>query len=161
MYPWKGTLQRDALVPSPITDITPIPRPNCLWTLCTATCRAGLWPAPQMAPDRMAACQSWICSPLLQVVFMVYVLLCWGVFFLFSHCTPQWSIVWGLIFFSSSLSSCKCCTFLPFPVFLFCLPRCHMYVVYVWTGWWLISLVLVTSDNKGLLLLLQIKTKKK
>ncbi len=32
------------------------------------------------------------------------------------------------------LSSYKCCTFLPFPVFLFCLPRCHMYVVYVWTG---------------------------
>ncbi len=29
-----------------------------------------------------------------------------------------------------------------------------MYVVYVWTGGWLISLVLVTSDNKGLLLLL-------
>ncbi len=28
-----------------------------------------------------------------------------------------------------------------------------MYVVYVWTGRWLISLVLVTSDNKGLLLL--------
>ncbi len=62
-------------------------------------CRAGLWPAPQMAPDRMAACQSWICFPLLKVVSMVYVLLCWGVFFLFSHCTPQWSIVWGLIFF--------------------------------------------------------------
>ncbi len=85
---------------------------------------------------------------------MVYVLLCWGVFFLFSQCTPQWSIVWGLNFFSSSLSSCKCCIFLTFPVFLFCLPRCHMYVVYVWTGWWLISLVLFTSDNKGLLLLL-------
>ncbi len=31
-----------------------------------------------------------------------------------------------------------------------------MYVVYVWTGGWLISLVLVTSDNKGLLLLLLI-----
>ncbi len=27
-------------------------------------------------------------------------------------------------FFSSSLSSCKCCIFLTFPVFLFCLPRC-------------------------------------
>ncbi len=60
----------------------------------------------------------------------------------------------GVKLFSSSLSSCKCCIFLTFPVFLFCLPRCHMYVVYVWTGGWLISLVLVTSDNKGLLLLL-------
>ncbi len=89
MYPWERTLQRDALVPSPITDITPLPRPNCLWTLCTATCRAGLWPAPQMALDRTAACQSWICFPLLQAVSMVYVLLCWGVFFLFSHCTPN------------------------------------------------------------------------
>ncbi len=36
----------------------------------------------------------------------------------------------GVIFFPS-LSSCKCCIFLPFPVFLFCLPRCQMYVVYV------------------------------
>ncbi len=36
--------------------------------------------------------------------------------------------------FSSSLSSCKCCIFLTYPVFLFGLPRCHMYVVYVWTG---------------------------
>ncbi len=34
-------------------------------------------------------------SPVASHVFMVYVLLCWGVFFLFSHCTPQWSIVWG------------------------------------------------------------------
>ncbi len=33
-----------------------------------------------------------------------------------------------------------------------------MYVVYVWTGGWLISLVLVTSDNKGLLLLLLLYT---
>ncbi len=159
MYPWERTLQRDALVPSPITDITPLPRPNCLWTLCTATCWAGLWPAPQMAPDRMAACQSWICFPLLQVVSMVYVLLCWGVFFC-SHTVLPMEHSLGVNFFFSSLSSCKCCTFLPFPVFLFCLPRCHMYVVYVWTGWWLISLVLVTSDNKGLLLLLLLLLKR-
>ncbi len=37
----------------------------------------------------------------------------------------------GVNFFLSSLSSCKCCIFLPFPVFLFCLPHCQMYVVYV------------------------------
>ncbi len=40
------------------------------------------------------------------------------VFFLFSHCTPQWSIVWGLNFFSSSLSSCKILYFSYIP----CLP---------------------------------------
>ncbi len=45
------------------------------------------------------------------------------------------------VFFFNSLSSC--------PVY-----PLVIYVVYVWTGWWLISLVLVTSDNKGLLLLL-------
>ncbi len=31
--------------------------------------------------------------------------------FLFSHCTPQWSIVWGLHFFFSSLSSCNAVIF--------------------------------------------------
>ncbi len=135
--------------------VTPFPRPSASGICSTRLGQAGLRPAPkQMAPDRMAVCQSWICFPMLQSCvygICAFVLRC---FFLFSHCTPQWSIVWGLnFFFFSSLSSCKCCIFLPFPVFLFCLPRCHMYVVYVWTGWWLISLVLVTSDNKGLLLL--------
>ncbi len=149
-------LQQASLVPSPITDITPLPRSNCLWPLCTATLSSrsvtgaatngtgpdGWLPELDMFPTIAKSCVYGICA---------FVLRC---FFLFSHCTPKWSIVWGLHFFFSSLSSCKCCTFLPFPVFLFCLPRCHMYVVYVWTGWWLISLVLVTSDNKGLLLLL-------
>ncbi len=32
-------------------------------------------------------------------------------FFLFSHCTPQWSIVWGLNIFFSSLSSCNAVIF--------------------------------------------------
>ncbi len=51
--------------PPPTTDITPLPHSTAsVKTLCTATCRAGLRPAPkQMALDRMAACQSWICSP--------------------------------------------------------------------------------------------------
>ncbi len=103
-----------------------------------------------MAPDRTAACQSWICSPCCKSCvydICAFVLRC----FFFSVLTlySQWSIVWGIFFFfSSSLSSCKSCIFLTYPVFLFCLPRCHMYVVYVWTGGWLISLVLVTSDNK-------------
>ncbi len=48
------------------------------------------------------------------------------------------------VFFFNSLSSC--------PVY-----PLVIYVCCVWTGWWLISLVLVTSDNKGLLLLLLAK----
>ncbi len=85
---------------------------------------------------------------------LLYMCFCAEVFFFCSHTVLRMEHSLGVNFFFSSLSSCKCCTFLPFPVFLFCLPPCHMYVVYVWTGWWLISLVLVTSDNKGLLLLL-------
>ncbi len=85
-----------------------------------------------------------------------YMRFCAEVFFFCSHTVLPMEHSLGVNFFFSSLSSCKCCTFLPFPVFLFCLPRCHMYVVYVWTGLWLTSLVLVTSDNKGLLLLLLI-----
>ncbi len=76
---------------------------NCLRPLCTArlskqVCdrRRNKW-----LLDWMAACQSWICFPLLQsYVFMVYVLLCWGVFFCSHTVLPKWSIVWGLIFFS-------------------------------------------------------------
>ncbi len=64
-----------------------------------------------------------------------YMCFCAEVFFSVLTLYSQWSIVWGLIFlFLFFLSSCKCCTFLPFPAFLFCVPRCHMYVVYVWTG---------------------------
>ncbi len=148
-------LQWDSLAPSPITDITPPSPTNCLrplgWQSGSATSAGingtgpdGCLPELDMFPPVAKLCLWCMC-------FCAEVF-----FFLFSHCTSQWSIVWGLIFFFSSLSSCKCCIFLPFPVFLFCLSRCHMYVVYVWTGWWLISLVLVTSDNKGLLLLLQL-----
>ncbi len=106
-----------------------------------------------MAPDRTAACQSWICfSCCKSCVYGIcaFVLRCF--FSVLTLYSLEHSL--GVIFFSSSLSSCKCCIFLTYPVFLFCLPRCQMYVVYVWTGGWLISLVLVTSDNKGLLLLL-------
>ncbi len=81
----------------------------------------GCLPELDMFPP-VASCVYGICAFVLRCFFSVLTLY------------SQWSIVWGLIFFFSSLSSCKCCTFLPFPVFLFCLPRCHMYVVYVWTG---------------------------
>ncbi len=81
----------------------------------------GCLPELDMFPP-VASCVYGICAFVLRCVFSVLTLY------------SQWSIVWGLIFFFSSLSSCKCCTFLPFPVFLFCLPRCQMNVVYVWTG---------------------------
>ncbi len=58
--------------------------------------------------------------------------MCYGIcafvlrcFFLFSHCTPKWSIVWGLIFFFSSLSSCNA-------VFFFhSLSSCSVYPVVI------------------------------
>ncbi len=47
---------------------TLFPSPTKCLRLCSARLgQAGLRPAlKQMAPDRMAACQSWICFPLLQ-----------------------------------------------------------------------------------------------
>ncbi len=61
-----------------------------------------------------------------------YMCFCAEVFFFCSHTVLPMEHSLGVNLFF--LSSCKCCTFLPFPVFLFCLPRCHMYVVYIWTG---------------------------
>ncbi len=92
--------------------------------------------------------------PLLQShVSMVYYVLLLLRCFSCSHTVLPKEHSLGVIFFSSSHSSC-------YAVFFFnSLSSCPVYplviyVVYVWTGWWLISLVLVTSDNKGLLLLL-------
>ncbi len=81
----------------------------------------GCLPELDMFPP-VASCVYGICA---------FVLRC---FFFCSHTVLPMEHSLGVNFFFSSLSSCKCCTFLPFPVFLFCLPRCHMYVVYVWTG---------------------------
>ncbi len=133
--PWKSAAVKTLLLPSPITDITPLPDqlpPNALYRhlssrSATGAVINGCW------TGRLLARAGYV--PLLQVMCLWYMCFCAEVFFfLFSHCTPQWSIVWGLKKMSSSLSSCKCCIFLTFPVFLFCLPRCHMYVVFVWTG---------------------------
>ncbi len=104
----------------------------------------------------MAACQSWICFPLLQChVFMVYVLLCWGVFFFCSQTVLQMEHSLGVkkIFFSSSLSSCKSCIFLNTlsPVlstplsYVCCVCMDRLMANFAGT---------CTSDNKGLLLLL-------
>ncbi len=85
------------------------PPTKCLWPLCTATLSSrsatgaaingtgpdGCLPELDMFPPVAKSCVYGICA---------FVLRC---FFLFSHCTPKWSIVWGLIFFFSSLSSCN------------------------------------------------------
>ncbi len=110
------------------------PPTNCLRPLCTARLsQAGLRPAPkQMAPDRMAARQSWIyVSPCCKVMWLWYMCFCAEVFFSVLTLYSPMEHSLGVNFFFSSLSSCKCYIFLPFPVFLFCLPRCQMYVVYV------------------------------
>ncbi len=147
-YPERAMQSRLSCSLPPLQTLLPSPI-ICLRTLFTATCRAG------PAPDRTAACQSWICSPCCKSCvygICAFVLRCF--FSVLTLYSPMEHSLGVKQIFSSSLSSCKCCIFLTYPVFLFCLPRCHMYVVYVWTGGWLISLVLVTSDNKGLLLLL-------
>ncbi len=83
--------------------------------------------------DRMAACRSWICFPLLQesCVYGVcaFVLRCFSC----SHTVLPKEHSLGVIFFLLTFLMLML-YFLQFPVFLFCLPPCHMYVVYVWTG---------------------------
>ncbi len=77
-----------------------------------------------------------------QLHFISWICFLWvGAFFLLTFLMLCYAV-----FFFNSLSSC--------PVY-----PLVIYVVYVWTGWWLISLVLVTSDNKGLLLHIFIRWK--
>ncbi len=49
---------------------------------------------------------------------------CWGVFPVLTLYSPR-SIVWGLFFFLLTFLM-LCCIFLQFPVFLSCLPPCHI-----------------------------------
>ncbi len=115
--------------------------------------QACLWPAPRMAAGPDGCLPELDYFPWCKVVCLwCMCFCCWGVFPVLTLYSPR-SIVWGL-FFSPHLphvmlyfSSIPCLPVLSTPL-------SYMYVVYVWTGWWLISLVLVTSDNKGLLLLL-------
>ncbi len=100
---------------------------NCLGPLCTATLSSrsatsavinaagpdGCLPELDMFPPVAMLCVYGICA---------FVLRC---FFLFSHCTPQWSIVWGLKQMFSSLSSCNA-------VFFFnSLSSCSVYPVVI------------------------------
>ncbi len=101
---------------------TPDPSPPSLWT--TSLTSGSVTSAGKWLHVWMADCQSWITSPVAKSC--VYGVLCAfvaEVFFLFSHCTPR-SIVWGLFF--SPYIPLVCCIFLQFPVFLSCLPHCHI-----------------------------------
>ncbi len=139
----------------PSQTLLPSPIQLPLKMLCTATRASRSETGAAMALDRTAACQSWICSPCCNVMcFMVYVLLCWGVFFSVLRLYSKWSIVWGLKnFFSSSLSSCKKLYFLNTlsPVlstplsYVCCVCMDRLMANFAGT---------CTSDNKGLLLLL-------
>ncbi len=112
-----------------------------------------------MALDRMAACQSWICSPVaMSCVYGIcaFVLRC---FFFCSQTVLQMEHSLGvkIFFFFSSLSSCKSCIFLNTlsPVlstplsYVCCVCMDRLMANFAGT---------CTSDNKGLLLLLLLLT---
>ncbi len=74
--------------------------------------------------DRMAACRSWITSPVASGVSMVYVLLLLRCFSC-SHTVLPKEHSLGVIFFLLTFLM-LCCIFLQFPVFLSCLSPCHI-----------------------------------
>ncbi len=138
IYPWERTLQWDALAFLPhSTDIDykllhththmhSLPHPRSLASVAfePPAWQAGLWPAPRMAagPDG--------CLPELDYfpccnsrVSMVYVLLlrCFSC----SHTVLPKEHSLGVIFFLLTFLV-LCCNFLQFPVFLSCLPPCHI-----------------------------------
>jgi len=83
----------------------------------------GCLPELDMFPPVAKLCVYGICAFVLRCFFSVLTLY-----------SPMEHSLGVNFFFFSSLSPHVMLYFLPFPVFLFCLPRCHMYVVYVWTG---------------------------
>ncbi len=128
---------------------TPDPSPPSLWT---ASLTSG-----SVTSAGNGCMSGWLLAragllPLLQsrVSMVYYVLLLLRCFSCSNTVLPKEHSL-GVIFFSLP-SSCYAV------LFFNTLSSCPVYplVIYVccvWTGWWLISLVLVTSDNKGLLLL--------
>ncbi len=107
-----------------------------------------------MAPDRTAACQSWICSPCCKSCvygICAFVLRC---FFSVLRLYSKWSIVWGLKFFFPPLSPHVKAVFFLIP----CLPVLSTplsYVCCVCMDRLMANFAgTCTSDNKGLLLLL-------
>ncbi len=134
-----GTL----LLPSPITDITPLPHSTASVTLCTATraSRSATGAANGTGPDGclpeldmfplLQVCVYGICAFVLRCVFCLFL------FFSVLRLYSKWSIVWGLIYlFFSPLSPHVKAVFFLIP----CLP-----VLSNFAG-------TCTSDNKGLLL---------
>ncbi len=140
---WKITLGRalqwDALASSPILQTLiinyythththmhslPLPDPSPPSLLNHQPDRRVCGQRREWLRDRMAACWSWITSPVAKsCVYGLCAFCCWGVFPVLTLYSPR-SIVWGL-FFSPLLSFLMlCCIFLQFPVFLSCLPPC-------------------------------------
>ncbi len=94
--PWKSAAVKTLLLPSPITDITPLPDhlpPNAFYRHLSSRSATGAV-INGTGPD--GCLPELDMFPLLQVMCLWYMCFCAEVFFfLFSHCTPQWSIVWG------------------------------------------------------------------
>ncbi len=150
-----GTL----LLPSPITDITPLPHSTASVTLCTATraSRSATGAANGTGPD--GCLPELDMFPLLQVCvygICAFVLRCFFFFFSVLRLYSKWSIVWGLfiyLFFSPLSPHVKAVFFL-----IPCLPVLSTplsYVCCVCMDRLMANFAgTCTSDNKGLLLLL-------
>ncbi len=139
---WKITLgsalQWDALASSPILQTliknyyththtcthfpSPHPSPPSLWTRQPDKRVCGQ--RRERLRVRTAACWSWITSPVAIVVCLWFMCFCWGVFSC-SHTVLPKKHSLGVIFFLLSFLM-LCCNFLQFPVFLSCLPPCHI-----------------------------------
>ncbi len=80
-------------------------------SLCLHSYTTALQTAEASTPDRTAACQSWMCFPLLQVMCLWYMCFCAEVFFsvLTLYSSMEHSL--GVTFFFSSLSSCNAVIF--------------------------------------------------
>ncbi len=148
-----SALQWDALASSPILQTliinyyththicthfpSPHPSPPSLWTRQPDGRVCGQ--RREWLRDRMAACWSWITSPVAIVVCLWFLCFCWGVFSCSHTVLPKEHSLF--FFFFSSPSSCYA------EIFFNSLSSCPVYplVIYVWAGWWLISLVLVTK----------------
>ncbi len=143
------------LLPSPITDITPLPHSTASEMLCTATRASRSETGATWHWTGWLLARAGYVSPCCNVMCLWYMCFCAEVFF-FSvlRLYSKWSIVWGLKkIFSASLSSCKKLYFLNTlsPVlstplsYVCCVCMDRLMANFAGT---------CTSDNKGLLLLL-------
>ncbi len=137
-YPWEGHCSETLLLPPPFyrhwykllhTHTSPPPIPRLRRSLWTASLTSG------SDQRRNRGCGTgWLLAgagllPLWHSrVFMVYVLLCWGVFPVLTLYSPR-SIVWGL-FFSPHLPHVMLYFFFP------CLLAFHYWLYPVWLCMW-------------------------